>query len=135
MNLWDNDSISAKTILVCYFVSPPFLIIFLSSLFIYYSFNYSTIINYLMTVSEVDKGKSPTGASIYWPSDGRAEVWDFLAFERTFEVIKLFITWRQTEKTKIYSSRSRQFTSSDVRVYLFINSSTQTHSTTTLLVN
>ena len=56
--------------------------------------------NYLMTVSEVDKGKSQTEASMYWPSDGRADVWDFLAFERTFEVIKLFITWRQTEKNE-----------------------------------
>ena len=100
MNLWDHGSISAKTILVCYFISPTFYIIFLSSLFIYYSFNYSTIMNYLMTVSEVDKGKSQTEASMYWPSDGRADVWDFLAFERTFRVIKLFITWRQTEKTK-----------------------------------
>ena len=59
-------------------------------------------INYLITESEVVKGKSQTEALPYWLSNGKVNTggWGlrFSSNDRTVEVIKLFIIWHKNKK-------------------------------------
>ena len=65
--------------------------------------NQGLVINdYLITESEVVKGKSQTEALPYWPSDSEVNTVGrglrFSRNDRTVEVIKLFIIWHQQQK-------------------------------------